>query len=167
MEGLIVLIVLVLVGGVVILPIASFIRAGRAVRDTENLRRKVAALEFELRHLTRERHPPTPSPEATTHEPSVPAETTDEARTDLPEFLTPVPPQYATWSEPSAAFTAQPEDVPGPTTHAPPPLPPVVTPRPVAPSGPQLPKIDWEQFMGVKLFAWLGGSRSSSPSVIS
>ena len=157
MEGLIVLIVLVLVGGVVILPIASFIRAGRAVRDTENLRRKVAALEFELRHLTRERHPPTPSPEATTHEPSVPAETTDEARTDLPEFLTPVPPQYATWSEPSAAFTAQPEDVPGPTTHAPPPLPPVVTPRPVAPSGPQLPKIDWEQFMGVKLFAWLGG----------
>ena len=73
----------------------NFIRAGRAVRDTENLRRKVAALEFELRHLTRERHPPTPSPEATTHEPSVPAETTDEARTDLPEFLTPVPPQYA------------------------------------------------------------------------
>ena len=157
MEGLIVLIVLVLVGGVVILPIASFIRAGRAVRDTENLRHKVAALEFELRHLTRERHPPTPSPEATAHEPSVPPETTDNARTDLPEFLTPVPPQYATWSEPSAAFTAQPEDVPGPTTHAPPPLPPVVTPRPVVPSGPQLPKIDWEQFMGVKLFAWLGG----------
>ena len=54
MEGLIVLVVLVLVGGVVILPIASFVRAGRAVRDTENLRHKVASLEFELRRLTRE-----------------------------------------------------------------------------------------------------------------
>ena len=106
MEGLIVLVVLVLVGGVVILPIASFIRAGRAVRDTENLRHKVAALEFELRHLTRERHPPTPSPEATAHEPSVPPESPAYARTDLPEFLTPVPPQYATRSEPSASSPA-------------------------------------------------------------
>ena len=161
MEGLIVLVVLVLVGGVVILPIASFVRAGRAVRDTETLRHKVASLEFELRRLTREQHPPQP-PEATVNEPSVPTESTAYARTDLPEFLTPVPPQYETWSEPPAAFAAQSEEALRSTT-APPPLPPVVTPRPVAlvrplaPAGPQLPKIDWEQFMGVKLFAWLGG----------
>ena len=162
MEGLIVLVVLVLVGGVVILPIASFVRAGRAVRDTENLRHKVASLEFELRRLTREQHPPTPSPEATAHESAGPTETPAYARTDLPEFLTPVSPQYETRPEPSVAFTAQPEEAPRPTT-APPPLPPLVTPRPVAlvrpsvPAKPAMPKIDWEQFMGVKLFAWLGG----------
>ena len=49
MEGLIILVVLVLVGGVIILPIASFIRAGRAVRSTEYLKHKLASLEFELR----------------------------------------------------------------------------------------------------------------------
>lgn len=48
---------------------------------------------------------------------------------------------------------------------APPAMPPPVRPPPVipidelpsAPAGPRLPAIDWEQFMGVKLFAWVGG----------
>ena len=48
-------------------------------------------------------------------------------------------------------------------TTPPPPLPPVIGPEPVrAPAPwveprPVLPAINWEQFMGVKLFAWIGG----------
>ena len=38
MEGLIILVVLALVGGVVILPIAAFVRSGQAVREAEHLR---------------------------------------------------------------------------------------------------------------------------------
>ena len=44
MEGLVVLLGLTLIGVGVVLPISAFIRSGRAVRDTEALRRRLASI---------------------------------------------------------------------------------------------------------------------------
>jgi uncharacterized membrane protein len=166
MEGLIILVVLALVGGVIILPIAAFVRSGRALREAEHLRHKLASLDSELRRLKRQFGSEPPSPGApediletpVTAMPPVPVPAT---HSETPVEL---PPAEEAMAETSAAETAASAARPTSTPH-PPPLPPVfaasppVTPSTAtsAPAARPLSKIDWEQFMGVKLFAWLGG----------
>ena len=161
MEGLIILVVLALVGGVIILPIAAFVRSGRALREAESLRKRIATVELDLWRLKRESRSQPASestPEAAPGEPTVPPPH------DFDDLRTPAPSPYVPPTEESPPIFAQTGNAPAPT-EVPPPLPPMTGLPPVmaasapasAPSRPQLPKVDWEQFMGVKLFAWLGG----------
>jgi hypothetical protein len=167
MEGLIILVVLALVGGVIILPLVAFVRSGRAIRDAEFLRQKIASLEDELRWLKHQfgSKPTTAAAPDAAPETPVPAGPPVSARPGPPESPGPVRPQREAVTANLAAPVARPAAGPGSTAGAPPPLPPAfaastaaAAPTPPAtPPAPLLPKIDWEQFMGVKLFAWLGG----------
>ena len=51
MEPFVILVVLVLVVVIFVLPIAAFVRSGRAVREAEQLRARVAALQAEFARL--------------------------------------------------------------------------------------------------------------------
>src|SRR5216117_1901812 len=168
MEGLI-LIGLVLVGGMVILPVAAFIRSGRAIREAESLQEKIALLEIELRRLRPAARSEWPEPavrEAITSEPPLPTEPPELAPADFRDSVGPAATPHGPPTEPIAASAVQSVGGGEATPTSAPPLPPPVPEFPPvmaastpvsAPSGPQAPVIDWEKFMGVKLFAWLGG----------
>src|SRR5579863_6160314 len=70
------------------------------------------------------------------------------------------PPPPAPLSAPSHPLTPAPAPAPRPSPErSAPPSPPVPASRPL-PSAPRIaaiPKINWENFLGVKLFAWIGG----------
>lgn len=151
MQGLLFLLVLGLIGVVFVLPIVAFIRSGRAVRDSEALQRRLAAIEGELWRL---QHPVSAQPTA----PASPE--TGEATLATPTLI-------GTDSSESVAIPEFLASEPG-TLQEPPVLPALVHvqtagiasssgPEPQPADGPSK-KFDWEQFMGVKLFAWLGGA---------
>jgi uncharacterized membrane protein len=110
----------------------------------DDLSRRLLALELEISRLK-------PGPE-----------------TPPAKAFTPREPGLSPVSMPAEAPKPGPvPPAPAPIT-APPPLPikPLSTPPPLLPAEPRLssaparemlPKINWEQFMGVKLFAWIGG----------
>ena len=167
MEGLIIVVVLALVGGVIILPIAAFVRSGRALREAESLRKRIAMLELDLWRSKREAisHPsPESAPDTAPAKTPLQAEPFAPPPPDFSDFRTPAPSPYVPPTEASPPIFVQSGSAPAPAP-VPPPLPPAMDLSPMmaasapapAPSRPQLPKIDWEQFMGVKLFAWLGG----------
>src|SRR5690242_14767839 len=125
MEGLIILVVLALVGGVIILPLVAFIRSGRAIREAEHLRHKIESLEHDLRRLKRQfdSQPATrPTPAAASGS-SVPTEPPFSVASNLPESPTPVP-QHEVVAASLAAIASQPVAVPDSTNAVPPPLPP-------------------------------------------
>jgi uncharacterized membrane protein len=166
MEGFIILVVLAVVGGIIILPVAAFVRSGRAIREAQHLRDQVALLEIELRRLTRQFGTTTAPtmPEAAPSETPVATGPPIPVPTDVPDFSAPISPAYETAADTVAASVAQADYSSLPERTSPPPLPPVLPTQPPIPTTPssapasrQMPKIDWEQFMGVKLFAWLGG----------
>lgn len=155
MEDFIILLVLALIGIVFVLPIAAFIRSGRAVHDAEVLRQKVASIEGELLRL---KHPlpsqstssqpiSSPSP-GTADVPPAPIGTGPSESATPPEFRAAVPVAPVAPAEPPTLpplVRVSPAVVASMHAPVPPPL------------GRPLLKFDWEQFMGVKLFAWLGG----------
>ena len=123
-----------LVIAILVLPFVALAKANRAKRVVQDLARRVASLENELRSL----RPQTVSA-AQTEAPAAVLKPTGEA----------VPP-------PSPAMTPVP--VVSKATPEPPPIPQEL----LKPSAPQIarptkPPIDWELFMGAKLFAWIGG----------
>src|SRR5262245_16107043 len=67
----------------------------------------------------------------------------------LAEEISVAPPQIPVSSETVLAAVSAPT--------SPPVLPEVATPPPLSPPPKATPAINWEQFMGVKLFAWIGG----------
>jgi uncharacterized membrane protein len=78
-----------------------------------------------------------------------------------PGIITP-PPRAATQPPPPPRTTLREPDIPLPPRAAMPPPPPMPPPiplpvRPPAPPPPPSKPIDWEAFLGVKLFAWIGG----------
>src|SRR5258708_6658784 len=123
-----------LVIAVIVLPFVALAKAKRAKRAVDDLARRLSSLENELRNL----RPQTVSavqPEA----PVLSLEAKVEAI-----------------SQPIPAMTAAP--IVSKATPEPPPIPREL----LKPSAPQIarptqPPIDWEQFMGAKLFAWIGG----------
>ncbi|HVM62198.1 MAG TPA: DUF2339 domain-containing protein [Verrucomicrobiae bacterium] len=137
----------------------------------ESLENEVAQLREQLRAKPAEpppaEPPPPPHPERKI---SLVRPTAPPAAPSTPWVLPPpvarpvvAPPVAAQAPEPTpepvpaTASTEPPEPEPPPPPVLPPPLAPP-EPEPVLPpSGPQFPAIDWEQFMGVKLFAWIGG----------
>src|ERR1043166_4574504 len=119
---------------VLILPFVALAKANRAKRGVDDLVKRLSSLENELRNL----RPQTVSaaqPEAPVAAPEPKLET-------VPPSIPPMTP---------AAVVSKP-------TPEPPPIPAELLKR----SAPQIarpskPPIDWEQFMGAKLFAWIGG----------
>jgi type II secretory pathway pseudopilin PulG len=144
MQSGVVLVVLVILGIPIALAVWLIVRTVSAKTNIEELSRRLDTFEMEILRLRQERErqsAPSPEPQS------------------KPVTTTPVAP-------------AKPIIVPSqppPPTVAPPPIPPKPEPAPVfAASLPTLhtapetlrmpsPKINWEQFMGVKGFAWLGG----------
>jgi uncharacterized membrane protein len=138
MESLLILLLIYLAATLILLPVWTIIKIRAHDAEVEALRQRLAYLDAELKDLRRP-----PAPPATAAAP-VPA----------PAVVTP-PPVIATPPPvPPAPAAAVPE---------PPPLPPVITPPPVIPPPAAPPEpvrrvaINWELFMGAKLFAWLGG----------
>lgn len=153
MEGLVVLLVLL----ILVLPLGVGIwliaRAVSARQRIDELSRRVGELELELHQLKRD-----------TQAVTTPAPTEKPA----PAPAAPIPPFTVAPVQPLAP---PPIPVPKPTfVAALPKLQPVassvtaeVVPSPIPPampaptSQPAAPSINWEQFLGVKLFAWIGG----------
>src|SRR5687768_7437828 len=124
MEGLIILAVLAMIGGVIILPIAAFVRSGQAIRKAEHLQHKLASLESDLRRLKRQFGSPAPAPPEDTLEPLVVAVPHAPATTIPPDPLTDVLPEQEAVAQTPAAGAAEPVAGPGLATAYPPPLPP-------------------------------------------
>lgn len=143
MEALIVLLILYLVAVLLVLPVWLIIRIRSHTDELDRLRHQLDRLDKEQRHL---RTAPAPAP------PSPPLAPTPAPASVRPAVVT--PPPAVSVSPPPPRPTVV------PPVAEPPPLPPVVVPvpdRPVYVPPPEKPAINWEQFMGAKLFAWLGG----------
>ncbi len=178
MEAFLVLLLIGLVVFVFVFPIVALVKASSAQRETERLAEQLRELHLEVSLLKRRvaegaAASPTPTPGA--ESPTTPAaEPPPAAATILPvppplSVTAPFPPAPpAAASEPPAppplpvpaepfALAAEPpplaEPAPASTSATPPPLsrPPA---EPVAPK----PSFNWEQFVGVKLFAWIAGA---------
>jgi hypothetical protein len=157
MESLIILIVIVLVGFVFILPITALIFAAsarRQARETgENLvrvSRHLADLQQELREL-KARAP---------REPAAPSELAPAPQSPMtPPVVTVAKPPPEPVVRPIPVAPAPPlREVPPPVAQKPPAIsPPPPAPPPIEPWRPVLAGFNWEQFLGVKLFAWAAG----------
>jgi uncharacterized membrane protein len=144
-----VFIVLLILGVPVFLAIWLITRATKAGKRIEELSDRVGLLELEIVRLKRERQitvepQPAPAQTQTVSPPPAPAQAPASpivARQETRPVAPPPPPAQK------------------PAAQAPPPLPmpPLLPlPKPV-PTRSRKPAINWEQFMGVKLFAWVGG----------
>jgi len=161
MEGLVVLLVLLLLGVPLALAIWLITRAIQASRRIEEVSARVARLERELGELKKESQP-APEQRAPTGitridlPPAVVAPKPAEPVTELPAATITAPPPPLPTPAPAAALRPEPVLASASVPAATPP--PITQPvPPPAPPRPTLPAINWEQFMGVKLFAWAGG----------
>src|SRR5262245_44550964 len=119
-----------LVIAIIVLPFVALAKANRAKRGVDDLVKRLSSLENELRNLR--------------------PQTISAAQPDAPA------PKAFGVSPPMPAMTPAP--VVSKTMPEPPPIPQEF----LAPKAPQVakptkPPINWEQFMGAKLFAWIGG----------
>src|ERR1019366_5525666 len=168
MESIILLLLLLVIGG----PIALFVwlgtKASRADRGVRQLEARVDTLQIEVRTLqsvlrSYEGVSPAPPPAAasppkpvpTPFVPPVPA-------TPLPPPMGERPPQVVPVHEPQTEETMAAPPPIEPTAPQPPSTPwedfvPASERLAASPPKVTLPSINWEQFMGVKLFAWIGG----------
>ena len=87
---------------------------------------------------------------------AAPARPTTREATPFARAAAPPPPPPSTIPAPAVSATPLAQTPPPPPT--PPPIPPPVRPPPPpAPAPAPAKPIDWEAFLGVKLFAWIGG----------
>src|ERR1044072_1040089 len=115
---------------ILVLPFIALAKANRVIRGVADLARRVASLENELRNM----RPHAVSPVQA------------EARVTAPE-----PMEKAAPPSMSAIAVSN-------TILEPPPTPQdLLTPKATQVAKPTKPPINWEQFMGAKLFAWIGG----------
>src|SRR3954468_8068198 len=119
---------------ILVLPFVALAKAKRAKRGVDDLARRLSSLENELRNLR----------------PHTVSAVQPEAPVAAPE------PKVEAVPSPVPAMTAAP--IVSKATPEPPPIPAEL----LKPGAPQMgkrtkPPIDWEQFMGAKLFAWIGG----------
>jgi uncharacterized membrane protein len=149
MEALLVLLALYLFLALVVLPIWAIVKVRRHNNELEMLHQRLRQVETELASLqTRVREGIAPTL----------------AKPETPRATTPAKPAAVT---PPSVVATPPTLAAAPTrpkpTPEPPILPPVIAtaaihaPTPPAYTPPPKPAINWEQFMGAKLFAWLGG----------
>jgi len=158
----ILLLVLFLIGILIVLPIWTLVSLSTVRRENRELARRLALLEAGVEagaaavRAETAREPITPMPvgEPARMEPGVP--------TITPHDVT------AESRAPSGPESTPPMDA-GPGVSLPPPIPPplpspplppprsIPVPVPVVAQPAPKPRINWEVFMGVKLFAWIGG----------
>ncbi|MFA6288167.1 MAG: DUF2339 domain-containing protein [Opitutaceae bacterium] len=179
MEGLLILLILFLVLVLIVLPIWTLVSIASAKEANRRLASQLEDLKWEFEDLRRANRNAGPSA-------SRPAEPTDKVAEPFvkpevaPEWPQPAPtPDIVVPSEPAPMpSTMQEAAVPPPAQVfgvVPPPLPDVAEETAVArsdhesaaeeklppsapePVVPREPLINWELFMGVKLFAWIGG----------
>lgn len=173
MEALIVLLLLFLAAVLFVFPIWTLIKISQHGESLRAARAELEDLRVELSRL-KTRAPAAESPAATAR-PAQPSPAAAEATG------APMGPVSAPIAPPPSAAVPPPLPIPEPPRAVPPPPPPFEPPvasppipeappapiasltpqpetRPVEePTRPRLPAFNWEQFMGVKLFAWLGG----------
>src|SRR6266516_2761652 len=172
MEAFAVLLILGLVAVIFILPIAAFVRSGRAAREAEQLSARITSLEIKLGHLRTAQEEELAALKASAEAASArasgpetrpaeqPAAATPPAvgeqppQTRMPALPPPLRPRVSTIPTVRPALpTARMSDGPSPPPHIPP-----ISERPPALSFEKLKgSLNWEQFMGAKLFAWIGG----------
>jgi len=175
MGALVILLGLYLVAALFVLPIWTIVKIGALRRMQEELKLQLGILEREVGKLRASRPvPPStsePRPEAAaadpesvvpSHQPVVIVPSAPEWKPpQTPSAPPPLPIPSVTWDEipvrvEPAQMPPRPEDVPPTPASEIPPSTPVRAAAP--PSGPDwITSINWEQFMGAKLFAWLGG----------
>jgi uncharacterized membrane protein len=148
------LIVVLVIGLPLALTIWLVVRAVSARNRIDELSRRVDDLQIQVVRLTSQR-PSAAAPAATAAAPApvepaakipvenIPFRPAPEPKMSIPLAVEPVVPPPPIAAPP---VPLEPKFIP--------PLPPL---RPLTPPKPALPKINWEQFMGVKGFAWLGG----------
>jgi hypothetical protein len=129
------LVILIVLG----IPIWLIARAVSAKNRLAEVLNRLSALESEVARLKLEKGSPQPV-ELQSSRPSQPTTVTPAPVTPAPVTpptpISAAPQTSVSWPPPPPAFTS-------PPAFKPPPLP--------------IPKIDWEQFVGVKGFAWIGG----------
>ena len=136
-------VVLVVLGVPIALAVWLIVRAVQAKGHIEELSLRLSELEAEVIRLKRDQASAKPDEPAPKPAPAPVAATIKVAE------VPPVPPL--------------PKPVAAPKPVIPPQLPPLVAPPPApprpapAPPRPTVPAINWEQFLGVKGFAWIGG----------
>ena len=115
----------------------------RGLQSTvERLTQRITTLELQTGASAAERPPPSAAaPEASTPKPAVAPPRPVPSATAAPAAAIPTPPT-------AAVPPPLPWEATAPTAAA---------PSPPPPRTPAAPAIDWESFLGVKLFAWLGG----------
>ena len=148
------LVVVLILGVPILVTVWLIVRAEKSGQRIEELARRVGELELNLLRRSKER-------------PSVPVAQPDvstEPQTEAPsraEIL-------KRWQETVPAVPKLASAAPRLVPPIQPPAKPVLTPPPISvlpelpglplpPMRPALPQINWEQFMGVKMFAWVGG----------
>ena len=159
MEGYI-LLVLVLIGAPIALVIWLIARAVGARQSLDELSRRLGSLEGEVFRLKKEIASAPPVAPATPEMPAVAAVAAAEAVQRQPASAPaqPAPPQIRL-EEITITSAPPPISVIAAAVSAPQPLPGIKTqPTPaLQPARTRVPAINWEQFMGVKLLAWVGG----------
>jgi uncharacterized membrane protein len=146
MDQLIPIVVLVVFGVPIALAVWLIVRAVQARGRIEELSLRLSELELEIIRLKRE------SPNLVEPAPK-PAPAPVAATIKVAE-VPPIPPLPKPVAAPKPVVPSQPPPIvaPLPVSAAPtPPRPAPAVPRPTSSA------INWEQFMGVKLFAWIGG----------
>jgi uncharacterized membrane protein len=157
MESLLILLLLYLAVTLIALPIWTFMKIRGHDAEVESLQQRLSYLQAELLDLHNKLRAPTPAPA----KPAEPAAPKVQPAVIAPPPVTVAPPPPLPIAV--APVVAPPAPAAEPIAE-PPPLPPVITP-PVSVHTPapepepvyHKPAINWEQFMGAKLFAWFGG----------
>ncbi len=148
------LVIVLILGVPIFVGVWLIVRAVKSGQRIEELSRRVGGLELELFRLKKE---PPAAPVAQPVAPAVPRAETP-ARAEMLER----------WQETAPAAPKPAPALPPLVSPIPPPAKPVLSPPPISvapdlpplappPLRPTLPAVNWEQFMGVKMFAWVGG----------
>lgn len=165
MDGGIAFIILLVLGVPLAVAVWLIVRAIQTGADLRGLSRRIDSLEEELRRLRAGRpvareaeyqpieRPVRPAPESAAETRSIIPQDTRPIETPVMPQPSPQPPQPA--PEPVFGRVSAPPSLPA-REFVVSPVPPPLTEAPWTARQPA-PGINWEQFMGVKLFAWVGG----------
>ena len=146
------LIILLVIALPLALAIWLIVRAVSARRRIDELARRVDDLQIQVVRLTSQK----PAAPASETKAAAPAPAMLSAEILLDKISRPPVPEPDI-SIPLAAEPTAPPPIAAPLRPPPPEFIPPVPPLRPPPPRPAAPKINWEQFMGVKGFAWLGG----------
>ena len=164
MESMIAVIILAVLGVPIALAIWLIVRAVQAKGRIEELSFRLSELETDVIRLKHEREsaqPAASAPKPVTLPPLKTAAPTPSFAPPPPPVPGPKPaltlPSRAQILQRQREGLAAPPVITSATPPAQPPLPPIEPEPAPQPRRPAAPAINWEQFMGVKGFAWVGG----------